>query len=128
MARPRPRGVLERTAEEDLEKDTLSRIPTVYGRLNYLATLRDRNSGVYHHHGLTQAFGAKESLQAMRIWHERVFREWMDLSLPEKYDDLTRYLASLDQPQWTIVNHWLRSRVHRLHAPESANDFESRLF
>jgi hypothetical protein len=44
--------MLERSATADLFKNTLSRIPTLFGRLAYLASLRDSNSGIYRHYGL----------------------------------------------------------------------------
>jgi len=61
MRRFKPKGVLERSAAADLWKHTLSRIPTAYGRLMYLGSLRDPNSGIYRHHGLSAAFGREES-------------------------------------------------------------------
>ena len=61
--------MLERTATADLFKNTLSRIPTVFGRLAYLASLRGPDSGVYGHHGLTLMFGREESKRALARSH-----------------------------------------------------------
>src|SRR6478672_862944 len=70
MPRFRLKGMLERNALADLWKHTLSQIPSTYGRLAYLASLRDANSGVYRHHGLSAAFGREESVSAMRKSHQ----------------------------------------------------------
>ena len=59
-------GALEHNAMADLWKNTLSQIPTAYGRLSYLASLRDPNSGIYRHHGLAAMFGRDESSRALR--------------------------------------------------------------
>src|SRR5579859_4178934 len=128
MPRFKPKGMLERTALADLWKHTLSQIPTLYGRLVYLASLRDPNSGVYRHHGLSAAFGREESSQALKHSHERIFSEWLTLPLADKSSDLGNYLQSLDDPQGMVVSHWLRSDHYRAQIPDSARPMESELF
>src|SRR5215469_3816577 len=92
------KNALENTAAGDLWKHTLSQIPTVYGRLSYLASLRDQNSGIYRHHGLAAMFGRDESSRALRDSHEQVFLEWITLSMREKRLDLGRHFAALEDP------------------------------
>ena len=128
MPRFKPKGVLERTALADLWKHTLSQIPTLYGRLVYLASLRDPNSGVYRHHGLGAAFGREESGKALKHSHERIFSEWLTLALADKNKDLGDYLQGLDDPQGTVVSHWLRSDHYHAQIPDSARPMESELF
>jgi hypothetical protein len=128
MPRFRPKGVLERSAASDLWKHTLSKIPTLYGRLSYLASLRDSNSGNYRHHGLTALFGREESAKALRASHEQAFAEWLTLSLADKSHDLTSYLASLEEDRVLVAAHWLRSRLYRTQAPNSAHKMERALF
>jgi hypothetical protein len=128
MPRFKPKGVLERTAVNDLWKHTLSRIPTIYGRLAYLASLRDQNSGIYRHHGLSAAFGRDESGRALRQSHEEVFFEWLKLGLMEKHQDLRQYLATLEDPAAAVIHHWLGSRTFRTQIPSAARPMESELF
>jgi hypothetical protein len=128
MPRFRPTGKLERSALADLCKHTLSRIPTVSGRLIYLATLRDAHSGTYRHHGLITAFGRDEAVRALKESHQAAFHSWLNLSLSEKNDDLRQYLATLDDPHEDIVQHWLQSRVYRSYVPASAIKAETDLF
>jgi hypothetical protein len=128
MPRFKSKGMLERTALADLWKHTLSQIPTLFGRLAYLASLRDPNSGAYRHHGLSAAFGREESGRALKESHERTFSEWLNLALPEKSGDLRTYLRSLDDPQGSVVVHWLRSDHYRAQIPDSARPMESELF
>jgi hypothetical protein len=128
MPRSRPRGSLERSALADLTKHTLSQIPTLYGRLCYLASLRDPNSGVYRHHGLFLSFGREQTAGALQSSHRSVFEEWVALSLESKSQDLTAYLASLDEVQESVVRHWRQSRIYRTLLPGSASPAETELF
>jgi hypothetical protein len=128
MPRFKPKGVLQRSAAEDLWKHTLSRIPTVFGRLEYLASLRDSNSGAYRHYGLAEAFGRDESAKAMRESHEEAFLGWITLNMREKYGVLGQHLDSLEDPAPMVVEHWLESRVYRTFVPASAREMERDLF
>lgn len=119
---------LERSALADLCKHTLSRIPTVYGRLIYLATLRDVNSGTYRHHGLITAFGRDEAVRALRESHHVAFQSWLQMSLAEKNEDLRDYLRSLDDPQEEIILYWLKSGIYRNYVPTGAMKPETDLF
>jgi len=128
MPRFRPMAKLERSALADLCKHTLSRIPTLSGRLIYLASLRDLHSGTYRHHGLITAFGRDEAVRALRESHQAAFQGWLKLSLAEKNEDLRDYLISLDDPAEEIVRHWLQSGVYRSYVPASAMKPEADLF
>jgi len=128
MPRFKSRGMLERTALADLWKHTLSQIPTLYGRLAYLASLRDPNSGAYRHHGLSAAFGREESGKALTQSHQSIFYEWLKLALADKSRDLGSYLRGLDDPQGIVVGHWLRSDQYRALIPDSARPMERDLF
>ena len=120
--------MLERSAAADLFRNTLSRIETAYGRLSYLASLRDTNTGVYRHHGLTAVFGREESARALLESHERIFSEWNQLSLEEKYWDLKNYLATLGEESSRVIRHWRRSRIYWSYVPASASEAENQLF
>lgn len=126
MPRFKLRGVLERSAGDNLWKHTLSRISTTFGRLVYLASLRDPNSDVYRHHGFSERFGREESIRVLRASHEEVFLEWLGLSLKEKFDDLSQYLVEIEEP--LAVDHWLRTKIYAVHVPTSTGDFERGLF
>jgi hypothetical protein len=128
MPRFRPTAKLERSALADLCKHTLSRIPTVSGRIIYLATLRDVHSGTYRHHGLITTFGREEAVKALRESHQAAFQCWLNLTLTEKNDDLRDYLRALDDSQEEIVEHWLQSGVYRSYVPASAIKAETDLF
>lgn len=130
MPRFKPKGVLERSAAADLWKNTLSQIPTVLGRLVYLASLRDPNSGSYRHHGLSTLFGREQSCKALRESHERAFGEWIRFTMPQKHRDVGDYFAGLeaDVSRLKVAEHWLSSRIYETHVPDSARRVERALY
>jgi hypothetical protein len=128
MPRFKLKGALERSASGDLWKHTLSRIQTVYGRLAYLASLRDPNSGIYRHHGLMALFGRDETARALRESHQSVFYEWLNLPLAEKHVQLISYLNGLEDSSSVVLDHWIQARPYKALLPEGVRRMESELF
>ena len=128
MPRFKPKAGLERSAAGDLWKNTLSKIPSLFGRLAYLSSLRDTNSGIYRHHGLSLVFGREESSRTLRENHEQAFFEWLNLPLADKSADLNVYFASLDDPAPVVLDHWLSTKAYAHHAPSLARPVERELF
>jgi hypothetical protein len=120
MRSAKPRGLLDRSATADLFRHTLARIPSLYGRLMYLSSLRDPNTGAYRHYGLAAAFGREQSAQALEASHTRTFREWLRLSLREKHEDLLSYLETLDDPKGLVVSYWIESQGYLGCIPDKA--------
>ena len=128
MPRFKPKGMLERSALADLWKHTLSQIPTVYGRLVYLASLRDANSGAYRHHGLSAAFGREESLDALRKSHEDTFREWLGMPLAAKSADLAAHFQNIQENPRQVVAYLARGKPYLSQGPDSASPAQRRQF
>jgi len=128
MPRFKPKGMLERNALADLWKHTLSQIPSTYGRLVYLASLRDANSGTYRHYGLSAAFGREESLGALRKSHEDTFREWLSLPLAAKSADLSTHFQHLEENTRQVVGYLVRGAPYLRQAPDSASQAQRRQF
>jgi hypothetical protein len=120
----KPRGTLDRSATADLFRHTLSRIPSVYGRLLYLSALRDPNTGTYRHYGLAAAFGRDQSISALQTCHTKTFREWLKLPLRDKHADLVSYLETLEDPKGLVVDYWTESQGYLGCVPESASKAE----
>src|SRR5436190_15489397 len=118
MPRFRPKGMLERNALADLWKHTLSHVPSIYGRLVYLASLRDANSGIYRHHGLSAAFGREESVSAMRKSHHDTFREWLRLPLSDKSVDLITHFQNVEENPRQVVSYLVRAAPYLSQVPD----------
>lgn len=128
MPRFRPKGMLERNALADLWKHTLSQIPSVYGRLVYLASLRDANSGIYRHHGLSAAFGREESLSALRKSHEDSFHEWLNLALSDKSADMVTHFQNVEENPWQVATYLARATPYLTQLPDCASPAQRRQF
>jgi hypothetical protein len=73
---------------------TLSQIPTVFGRLVFLATQRDPATGKYSHEALVRLLGPDDADRTLCNSHHQVFSEWLGFSLAEQKADLDEYLNS----------------------------------
>lgn len=113
---------------EDLWSRTLAQIPTSYGRIVYLASLRNVNSGEYEHHGLALLFGAEESNRALRESHERVFRDWLRMNLEAQKADLDLYFSSLPTDRKCLAENWLMLMPYRTLPPAWTLEPELALF
>src|SRR5579864_8729114 len=89
---PRSELKLERGAAADLWRNTLSQIPSVFGRLVYLSSLRNQNTGAYEHHGLALVFGPEESNRALKKSHSQAFAEWLSFDIEQQKADLDLYI------------------------------------
>ena len=127
MKSTRANTALDRTAVSDLWRNTLSQIPSVFGRLVYLASLRNPDSGSYEHHGLTLIFGEEEANRALRRSHSQVFREWLTFNLEQQKADLGLYLSSYEDKR-TVLKNWLELAPYRNLMPLSIRSVERRLY
>ena len=123
-----PKGSLERGPASDLWRNTLSQIPSVFGRLVYLSSLRSADSGVYEHHGLALVFGPRAANEALRSSHEETFREWLTYDLRSQKADLELYLSGVVSERAAVVETWLRLNPYRNLVPLAARKSEQDLF
>lgn len=112
----------------DVWRRTLGQIPSTFGRLVYLASLRDQNTGRYEHHGLSQMFGEIETDRTLRESHEQTFSIWLGFDLERQKEDLDLYLSSLQADKRTIVVTWIRLTPYRNLMPTAVRDPERRLY
>ena len=118
---------LDRSAASDLWRNTLSQIPSVFGRMIYLASLRNPNTGQYEHHGLALVFG-EEAGRAIKKSHKQVFAEWLSFNLEEQKADLDLYLSSLFEDRRKVLRTWQKLETYRNLMPSSATPQEKRLY
>jgi hypothetical protein len=94
---------------DDIWLRDLSLIQTSYGRLVYLASLLDPDSGRYQHYGSTSSAAEAQANRILRRSHERIFQEWMTYPLERKMTDVRSYIAGIDQVnEIELIDAWLR--------------------
>lgn len=70
----------------------LAQIPTRFGRLVFLSSLRDRLTGRYAHPTLIEVAGREIADRTLCHNHHQIFTEWLGLNLSDQKDDLIEYL------------------------------------
>ena len=124
----RASDTLDRSAASDLWRNTLSQIPSVFGRLVYLASLRNTNTGRYEHHGLALVCGEEDANRALKKSHSQVFREWLTFNLEQQQADLDLYLSGLYEDRRTVLTTWLELAPYRNLMPVTLRGVEKRLY
>lgn len=115
-------------AATDLWRHTLSQIETVFGRLEYLSTLRNHHTGRYEHYGLEQRVGAERSEATLRRSHEALFMDWLGFALETQKGEIEVYLSTREETVEEILSSWLRVRPFNTWVPASARNAERQLF
>ena len=105
----------------ELWRQTLSQIPTVFGRLVYLASLRDEASGRYVHDALSRLQGSDEADRTLCRSHQQIFAQWIGSSLFDQKSDLDQYVMEIGGRIQSLWN--LRNVV-----PPMARDVERQLY
>ncbi len=115
-------------AMEDLWERTLSQLTTTFGRLSYLASLRNANSGRYQHFGLSQIYGEDDADRVLRQSHERTFSEWLNFPLERQRDEIVLYLDEVSEDRASVLETWSTLAPYRNLAPAAAGDAEIFLY
>jgi hypothetical protein len=105
----------------DVWRKTLSQIPTLFGRLVYLASLWDPDRGRYEHPALTPLLGTQDADRTLCHHHHQIFTQWISSSLAEQKADLDAYVRGGGD----------RSRLlqqYRNLVPDKARDVERQLY
>ena len=112
----------------DAWRRTLSAIPSLLGRLAYLASLRDTNTGTYQHFGLAQRIGESEVDRVIRQSHVGLFQDWLCFGLERQKQELEEYFSGLEGDRREIVANWLTLEPYAHWVPTESRDVERKLF
>lgn len=102
----------EAAAVADLWSRTLNQIPTMFGRLVYLSSLRNPNTNSYFHYGLAVRFGDRASRAAIKNSHAELLRQWLRVPLADRTQDVREYLTGLNLPVPETVRNWLKLKPY----------------
>lgn len=101
-------------------RKTLARVPTHFGRLVFLSSLRHSLTGRYVHPPLSQIVGGDITDRTLCHSHYQVFSEWLGFTLAEQKADLQQYLKASSAP--------LELASYRDIVPPTAHQVERQLY
>lgn len=113
---------------QDFTLTTLAAIPSLYGRLAYLASLRDLSSGHYHHEGLAALYPDGAIQAALKLCHEQVFERILETPLSRQEMDLRDCLTGMEGGLPGAVDHWQSMETYRILLPENPAGYLKDLF
>ncbi len=112
----------------DFEQHTLSELKGHFSQLVYIASLRDYNTGRYHHYGLETRYPSEAVDEGLRRCHTRIFDELIALSLQEQTEDLLDFFEPLKEDHARLVNVWKRLKSYQILPPEDCHPLARELF
>jgi hypothetical protein len=112
----------------DIETHTLQGMPGHFNQLIYLSSLRDYNTGRYHHYGLETRYSPEVVDAGLHHCHIRVFEELMALPLKEQTRDLVNLFGSIREERPRLINTWQHLRSYQVLPPEGCHPLARQLF
>jgi hypothetical protein len=112
----------------DFTATTLAAIPNLFGRLIYIASLRDLSSGTYEHAGLAALYSQHAIQEALECCHHEIFQRVLETPLSIQADDLRECLQGMPGSFESTVSHWRQMESYRILPPANAPDYLRELF
>jgi hypothetical protein len=113
---------------QDFTLTTLAGISGEFGRLTYMASLRDLSTGRYEHAGLAALYPDEEMQQALQLCHEQIFERVLETPLERQETDLKECLERMPGGLCPVLAHWQRMEAYRVLMPERAPGYLKELF
>ena len=116
------------SAREDLKNRTLAKIGLEFGRLIYLASTRDYNTGRYYHDGLAFQFSEEVAERALAEAHREVFMSLVLGPLEDFANQLQLYISSLGTEPRETIRVWEKLEPYRVAVPLDSDPLTVSLF
>jgi hypothetical protein len=117
-----------RAVIEDFSSRTLAAISSGFGRLYYVSSLKDTNTGRYEHDGLTSLYPENAVQAALPHCHEELFSKILETPLREQEGDLRACFGAAGDKFLEVVESWRENGYFRGMCPEGMPDYLDDLF
>lgn len=117
-----------RKVVEDVTARTLAAIPTEFGKLLYLSSLRDISTGDYVHAGLVARYSQEAVQQALSYCHQELFLRVLEMSLEQQEWDLRACLEGMEGEFWGKLKRWRETEFYRLMVPADSPEYLKEIF
>jgi hypothetical protein len=117
-----------RSVIEDFTSRTLAAIPSDFGRLYYVSSLKDADTGRYRHDGLMTLYSEDSVQVALARCHEELFSRILETPLRQQERDLRDCLDIAGDKFRAVVESWRESRFFRTMCPEGLPSYLDDLF
>jgi len=105
----------------------ISTIPSTFGKLTFLAGLRDESTGRYTDPLAALLYGNQlDGVLEQR--HRQFFLAWLGLDLATQTTQVAQYLAVDDENENTLVEQWIKETLYEKLIPPAAREVERKLF
>lgn len=109
-------------------RQQISEIPSTFGRLAFLAGLKNSETGRYTHYQLTPSFGHDVTDQVIRRSHCETFSEWLSFNLERQQADLNLFLSGVEGHRRQILAACAVLAPHVWCIPDGVAEHERRLY
>lgn len=110
-------------AAEDIRLRTLAKIPRPLDRFIYLSSMRDYNTGLYHHEGLAVRYSPEVACEALADCHREVYRQLLSCTLQDLVAQMEAYLESSQTPARDFISVWRKIEPYRVAVPVETDSF-----
>lgn len=117
-----------RAVIEDFSSTTLAAIPSDFGRLGYISSLRYSATGRYEHDGLLSIYSESAVQEALTSCHEEIFSRILETSLREQAHDFRRCMDTAGDSAEDLMRSWRAEGSFQAMCPDGVPDYLHELF
>ena len=112
----------------EIVKAAVSDIPSIFGRLTYLAAFREPANGCYRQTDAAGALDPRAVDEILLRAHREAFEAWLCLSLEEQAADLAGYLWQHLNSRGEPLRRWMQEVPYLKLIPRGTLEAEQELF
>jgi hypothetical protein len=117
-----------RAVIEDFSSRTLAAIPSDFGRLCYISSLRHSSTRRYEHDGLLRLYSENSVQEALSNCHEEMFSRILETPLRDQAHDLRRCMTAAGHTVEDLIRTCRTDPSFRTMCPDGLPDYLHELF